>query len=130
MAQTRPSPTLSRGFTRLGRFLAPYATGHEAAGGDREATPRWRVWLCARRVVSSLPVCPRGEALGVLVFGGVAPPTAPRVPRSRAASYLWPVPPYAVPRRTRRRGDAVRGAARPAVWGRRRAGTSCACCAR
>ena len=27
MAQTRPSPTLSRGFTRLGRFLAPYATG-------------------------------------------------------------------------------------------------------
>ena len=48
-------------------------TGHEAAGGDREATPRWRVWLCARRVVSSLPVCPRGEALGVLVFGGVAP---------------------------------------------------------
>ena len=25
MAQTRPSPTLSRGFTRLGRFLAPYA---------------------------------------------------------------------------------------------------------
>ena len=25
MAQTRPPPTLSRGFTRLGRFLAPYA---------------------------------------------------------------------------------------------------------
>ena len=24
MAQTRPSPTLSRGSTRLGRFLAPY----------------------------------------------------------------------------------------------------------
>ena len=24
MAQTRASPTLSRGFTRLGRFLAPY----------------------------------------------------------------------------------------------------------
>ena len=24
MDQTRPSPTLSRGFTRLGRFLAPY----------------------------------------------------------------------------------------------------------
>ena len=21
--------------------------GHEAAGGDREATPRWRVWPCA-----------------------------------------------------------------------------------
>ena len=24
MAQTRPSPTLFRGFARLGRFLAPY----------------------------------------------------------------------------------------------------------
>ena len=32
MAQTRPSPTLSRGFTRLGRFLAPY--GHEGATWD------------------------------------------------------------------------------------------------
>ena len=84
------------------------------------------------------------------------PAPSPRVPRSRAASYLWgpcvsrgaqaggvrPLPPpatrrcggavrlYAVPRRTRRRGDAVRGAAGPAVWGRRRAGTACACCAR
>ena len=27
-------------------------------------------------------------------------------------------------------GCAVRGAAAPAVWGRRRAGTACACCAR
>ena len=34
MAQTRPSPTLSRGFTRLGRFLAPYGVepGHPGAG--------------------------------------------------------------------------------------------------
>ena len=31
MAQTRPSPTLSRGFTRLGRFLAPYGV----------TSPRW-----------------------------------------------------------------------------------------
>ena len=37
---------------------------------------------------------------------------------------------YAVVRRTRRRADAVRGAAVPAGWGRRRAGTACACCAR
>ena len=29
MAQTRPSPTLSRGFTRLGRFLAPYGVAAE-----------------------------------------------------------------------------------------------------
>ena len=78
-----------------------------------------------------------------------------RVPRSRTGPSVWPgresrrtggrcpataapghapVPggraPYAVPRRTRRRGDAVRGAAGPAGWGRWRAGTACACCAR
>ena len=50
-------------------------TGHETAGGDREATPRWRVWLCARRMVSSLPACPRGEARRVPVFGRVGPPS-------------------------------------------------------
>ena len=38
--------------------------------------------------------------------------------------------PYAVVRRTRRRGGAVRGAAGPTGWGRRRAGAACACCAR
>ena len=32
MAQTRPSPTLSRGFTRLGPFLAPYAISTQAPG--------------------------------------------------------------------------------------------------
>ena len=61
---------------------------------------------------------------------GRRPAPSPRVPRSRAASYLWSVRPYAVPRRTRRRGDAVRGAAGSTAWGRRRAGTACACCAR
>ena len=82
------------------------------------------------------------------------PAPSPRVPRSRAGPYsgAWKqssahrravsgshrpeaelMPggrPYAVPRRTRRRGDAVRGAAGPAAWDRRRAGTACACCAR
>ena len=38
--------------------------------------------------------------------------------------------PYAVVRRTRRRGEAGRGAAALAGWGRRRAGAACACCAR
>ena len=41
MAQTRPSPTLSRGFTRLGRFLAPYALGRrrwkKASGYHQQA---------------------------------------------------------------------------------------------
>ena len=64
--------------------------------------------------------------------GGLTRPAAhrqavsgPRRPaRGRAAR------PYAVVRRTRRRAGAVRGAAGPAVWGRRRAGPACACCAR
>ena len=33
MAQTRPSPTLSRGFTRPGRFLAPYEVARRSADG-------------------------------------------------------------------------------------------------
>ena len=41
MAQTRPSPTLSRGFTRLGRFLAPYGLGRrqwkKASGYHRQS---------------------------------------------------------------------------------------------
>ena len=32
MAQTRPSPTLSRAFTRLGRFLAPYGVRRARSG--------------------------------------------------------------------------------------------------
>ena len=92
---------------------------HQAAAGSWTMPRQWeiqRTWLNSARAAVRSP--------------GVAPPQAPRVPRSRAASYLWPVRPYAVPRRTRRRGEAGRGAAAPAVWGRRRAGTACACCAR
>ena len=48
--------------------------GHEAAGGDREATPRGRVLALRRRVASSLPRCTRSRARGVLVFGGVGLP--------------------------------------------------------
>ena len=55
--------------------------------------------------------------------GGVRPPAASRCRGGGRA-------PYAVPRRTRRRAGAVRGAAVLAGWGRRRAGTACACCAR
>ena len=50
-----------------------------------------------RYQASSLPACTRRRARGVRVFGGVAPPPSPRVPRSRAASYRWPV---REPRRT------------------------------
>ena len=52
MAQTRPSPTLSRGFTRLGRFLAPYGfrefeaarrtiQGYETMHMIRKGQARW-----------------------------------------------------------------------------------------
>ena len=51
------------------------------------------------------------------------PPPPPRPAGARARS-------YAVPRRTKRRGEAGRGAAELAAWGRLRAGTACACCAR
>ena len=112
-------------------------------------------WALRRRVASSLPACTRRRARGVLVFGDVGPPRrcvchdrgpvrigGPCVSRGAQAGGVRPLPPpstrrclgaarlYAVPRRTRRRGDAVRGAAGPAAWGRRRAGTACACCAR
>ena len=49
--------------------------------------------------------------------------SGPRRPRPAAASRA--ARPYAVPRRTRRRG-----APGLTVWGRRRAGSACACCAR
>ena len=39
MAQTRPSPTLSRGFTRLGRFLAPYGVRCVAVASVASAYP-------------------------------------------------------------------------------------------
>ena len=40
MAQTRPSPTLSRGFTRLGHFLAPYGSMRDGCGGGGAARER------------------------------------------------------------------------------------------
>ncbi len=50
--------------------------------------------------------------------------------RGEPTGGVRPRRPHAVPRRTRRRGDAMRGAAGPTAWGRRRAGAACACCAR
>ena len=40
MAQTRPSLTLSRGFTRLGRFLAPYAVA-DGYGVSVRTVAKW-----------------------------------------------------------------------------------------
>ena len=74
----------------------------------------------AGRFVSVAPCVSRGAQAG-----GVRPLPPPATRRCRGAVRL-----YAVPRRTRRRGDAVRGAAVPTAWGRRRAGPACACCAR
>ena len=110
----------------------------------RGRSPRWRVWPCAGEWHPAFRHAPAAGPWACPCSAASARPS-PRVPRSRAGSYtcglgasrgaqtggVRPVQPsYAVPRRTRRRGDAVRGAAAPAVWGRRRAGTACACCAR
>ena len=118
-------------------------------------SPLWRVWPCAGEWHPAFRHAPAAGPWACPCSAASARPS-PRVPRSRAGSYtcglcasrgaqaggvrpLPPpatrrcrraVPPYAVPRRTRRRGDAVRGAAVPAGWDRRRAGTACACCAR
>ena len=40
MAQTRPLPTLSRGFTRLGRFLAPYEMSPDPEEMQHESVDR------------------------------------------------------------------------------------------
>ena len=142
----------------VGPMLVPGGSpaGHEAAGGDREATPRGRVWPCAGEWHPAFRHTPAAWPGGGARVRRCWPAPSPRVPRSRAGLVsvgpcvsrgaqtggvrpLLPpatrrcrgaVPPYAVPRRTRRRGDAVRGAAGPAAWDRRRAGTACACCAR
>ena len=76
--------------------------------------------IAGRPVLGGLDAIPGAET------GGVRRSVAPRSVAVRL---------YAVPRRTRRRDDAVRGAAvrgaaGPAAWGRWRAGTACACCAR
>ena len=126
---------------------------------NRPQVSREPVIACVVPLLRAMPLAvpgTRDEARRVRVFGGVGPPVAAcatiagrfvhRLACARAAAHRravsghcrprpragagGAVPPYAVPRRTRRRGDAVRGAAGPAAWDRRRAGTACACCAR
>ena len=75
----------------------------------------------ARPGAACATIAGRPVPCGGLCASRGAPTGGVRPPQTR---------PYAVPRRTRRRGDAGRGAAGPAVWGRRPAGPACACCAR
>ena len=114
-------------------------------------TGRYRPGRTASRHGPSEPRSSPARARGRLR----RPASLPRVPRSRTGPSVWPgreprrtdgrcpapsAPwpravagggrPYAVVRRTRRRAGAGRGAAGPAAWGRPRAGTACACCAR
>ena len=77
---------------------------------------------------------PGGSPAGHEAAGGCGPAPTSGIQHS-GGMHPQPGPggavrPYAVPRRTRRRGAAGRGAAGLAAWGRRRAGTACACCAR
>ena len=108
------------------------ASGIQPSGIHPQPGPPWaRARVRPRRPAPSLRV-PRSRAGSYIggpcasrgaQAGGVRPPAASRC---RGGG----VHPYAVPRRTRRRAGAVRGAAVLAGWGRRRAGTACACCAR
>ena len=61
----------------VGPMLVPGGSPawHEAAaGGDREATPRWRVWPCAGEWHPAFRHTPAAWPGGVLVFDGVGPP--------------------------------------------------------
>ena len=87
-------------------------------------------WTNGYATARSEAIC-RGAGCGrTRTSGSGGPGSATTLVYPTACRCQGAARPYAVPRRTRRRGDAVRGAAGPAAWGRRRAGTACACCAR
>ena len=74
-------------------------------------------------------VARRGPTVGLAVRGS-RPPGLRAAVCPAPSRPLSPARAYAVVRRTRRRGGAVRGAAVPAGWGRLPRGVACACCAR
>ena len=129
--QLRPEPRSGR--TGAGRGRRPGHGSRGGAGLDAVGLPGggFPAGGCAC-------VCSAASARPVATWATIAGPgriCGPCVSRGAQAAGVRPLPPpavrpYAVPRRTRRRGDAARGAAGPAVWGRRRAGVACACCAR
>ena len=74
-------------------------------------------------------VARRGPTVGLAVRGS-RPPGLRAAVCPAPSRPLSPARAYAVVRRTRRRGGAVRGAAVRAGWGRPPRGVACACCAR
>ena len=74
-------------------------------------------------------VARRGPTVGLAVRGS-RPPGLRAVVCPAPSRPMSPARAYAVVRRTRRRGGAVRGAAERAGWGRLPRGVACACCAR
>ena len=96
----------------------PWPTPSEVALATRQITPIRRP---GRRETSRRRHGP--------VAGHVSG-TSPLMPAFHAVGCATPGGPYAVGRRTRRRGGAVRGAAVRAGWGRPPRGVACACCAR
>ena len=109
----------------------PWRCGRLCGAGSRvwlrrrDGTPCAGLWAWRWAGGSVLLREPRRGILGGTLGGRCPATTAPRpvaVIRCREAG---PAHPYAVPRRTRRRG-----AAGPTAWGRRRAGGAGACCAR
>ena len=106
----------------------------DLADDDGRAVGGRRKWPARKAAASARPVATCAAIAGLPVRVAWARAAAhrravsgPGPPGPQTAS---PVPgagrPYAVPRRTRRRGGAVWGAAVSAPWGRRRAGAACA----
>ena len=101
--------------------------GMEPRSGQARARVRPRRPALLSRVTRSLA----GSYPGGLDASHGAQTGGVRLPPPRSGEPVLGVArPYAVVRRTRWRGEAGRGAAVPTVWGRRRDGTACACCAR
>ena len=125
-----PGPSRAVCTLETGRYRPGRTASRHGPSEPRSSPARARGRL---RRPASLPRVPRSRT-GPSVWPGREPRRtdgrcpAPSAPRPAAASRYRGA--YAVPRRTRRRAGAVRGAAVPAGWGRRRAGTACACCAR
>ena len=122
---------------RDGRRRAPFSPTSATITGERARfrplAPPVAVWaaLCGgvagvwprRRDRAPWADCgPRSERVSSAPGSAAWP--APSRPTARAAR------PYAVVRRTRRRGATVRGAAVRAGWGHPPRGVACACCAR
>ncbi len=132
-ASARPKKPGPKGPSEsLIRAIVELKSRNPRFGCPRIARIRTRAVTGLRRILGLdagrlVPVARARVAAHRRAVSGPPPPPGPQTAsRGQGASAR----PYAVPGRTRRRGEAVRDAAGSAAWSRRRAGAACACCAR